>query len=168
MSALLAGMMCGNLDAQPIGQATGGSAGVAATRWVHLYSELELQLQDALASGRSESAQTLLAEDFAARLADGRLLDRADWLRLHSRPVVVWMVSGLAVQHYDEVDVVSFVRTHPKTLQRQWVVDVWRSDGPKLLSRTEASLGWGARPPLPGGDEGFRRPRPPGRPDGKG
>ena len=131
--------------AVPPGQpGTGAAGGMAATRGVAKYLQLERGLQDAIEAHDLDAVKRLLADDFEARPAPGSDAIAADaWLasQMRSRRGDARVVRELGLREFDDLALVSF-ESAPETTAGSpnrgailFVLDVWRTSTGRLLLR---------------------------------
>lgn len=123
------------------------SSRIASTRLVALWSDQENALDEALQKRDAAGVTSHLASEFEFQTSQpARQLDATGWIKLeHSVSEADRQLRELQVRELGDVVFVSFVRvTGSRTVNAQWVVDVWRVTDSKLLKRF-ASPAWRTR-----------------------
>jgi len=120
----------------------------SVTRLVHVFSQLESRLSDAVRKRDKQAVSDLLTRDFEMRVGTmpGNPIPRADWLRQSfAEPELQSSIEQMAVHDYNKVAVVSFMWTvasskQPTVEHQIYIVDTWRQEagGWKLAVRYAA------------------------------
>jgi len=130
------------------------------TRWVRIFSKLELKLDEALRRHDAKSVSDLLSGNFEMRVAarPGSPIPRASWIQQSlANPGRDSALEQMAVHAYDNLAVVSFMWTVTAESQatgseQVFVVDIWkRTAGSWKLSVRYAAPGGKATDKIPGG-----------------
>jgi hypothetical protein len=129
--------------AQPAAPAPASRMVLTMTRPMHIFSEREGMLADALRKTDHASIDRLLAQDFELREGSAPVqpVPRAQWIDTHPG----FAADQMAVHDYGDVAVVSFVNTAAgaKSKNATFVVDVWQKQGEdwRLAVRYQSQLG---------------------------
>jgi hypothetical protein len=138
LSALLLALAAQAALAQPM-----RGAGGAATRPNAHYRDLEIALQDAIATRDAPAVLSRVSPQFEFRTpASADSLDRAAWLKAQERRSV--RIRDVSVREEGEMAVVSFLADAPRGTR--FVVDVWKGD--QLVARYAARAQEAARAPV--------------------
>lgn len=113
--------------AQPATPAPAPRMVLTMTRPVHIFSEHEGMLADALRKSDRAGIDRLLAQDFELREGSAPVqpVPRAKWIDLHPG----FAADQMAVHDYGDIAVVSFVNSADGAMSAAFVVDVWQKQG---------------------------------------
>ena len=126
-------LLGGALAIPALAQSPAASPAGTPTRGMVVFSALEKELGAAVASGRRQDVDRLLAPDFEQRdaAAPNKPLPRAEWLGSHPYPKSMPSISDMTVHDYGSLAIVSFIAPDlrgPPQSARTFVVDVWRAE----------------------------------------
>lgn len=101
------------------------------TLFVKKYGDLEIQLDNALATNNKKSINQLLGENFEERKSDNpnAPIPREDWIaaKIKLAGLTARTLRQMAVRKLDNIYIVSYIESPKNTLSSHLVVDVWRS-----------------------------------------
>lgn len=112
------------------------------TLFVKKYGDMEMQLDDALATNNTNVIQKLLAKNFEERksINPNSPIPKEDWINAKIKLASdnYRQIQQMAVRELDNVYIVSYLAIMKNASQPTMVVDIWKNSGPGTDSQLMA------------------------------
>jgi hypothetical protein len=104
------------------------------TLWVKEYSELEMQLDEAIANHNLNKIQQFLSDDFEERKGDNpnSPIPKEEWIDVKTKQSTknIHQIQQMAVRNIENIYIVSYLSsTKENASQSTFIVDVWKKKG---------------------------------------